>query len=226
MATLHQEVNFNTAFSTGLTCILSSVAAGDALVLCLRERDGSAEPSVSDDVNGTWGASDVTDASPSGTGRASIFSYLNSSSGAITVTISYGASGRVFQGVAAAFSPGAGATFSVDQTSSNSITGSTGHNAGSLTAGAGFVIAAAAHSANSGGETEGANGFTAFSMAAGEREYHRYLLTSGSTLSAPYATVNSINSNQVMCSYLEAGGGTDAYSGRGIGRGISRGVYR
>lgn len=224
MATLRVQVSYNQGFGTELTNILlTGVVAGDLLTLCLRERDGSAEPTVSDNVNGSWGASDITDADPSGNGRVSIFSFVNAAGGDTTISVVYGVN-RVFQGNAAAWAPAGGTTFSVDQTNSNSTASTTSHNAGAITAGAGVIIAAGTHSANSGGETIG-DSFTALTMAAGEREYHRYKLTSGETVDADYTTTNSISTNQVICSFLESGSAA-SYSGRGIGRGIGRGVMR
>ena len=222
MATLRVQTSFNQGFGTELTNILlTGVVAGDLLTLCLRERDGSAEPTVSDNVNGSWGASDITDADPSGNGRASIFSFVNAAGGDTTISVVYGVN-RVFQGNAAAWTPAGGTTFSVDQTGSNSPATTMNHAAASITAGAGVIIAAAAHSANSGGETIG-DGFTALTMVAGEREYHRYKLTSGETVDADYTTVNTISSNQIITSYLETSAGGvvgPLLAGHLTGRGI------
>jgi len=203
MTTLNTQNSYNQSFGTSTTCQLTGVATGDTLVLCLRERDGSAAPTVSDDINGSWGTALVTVAD--GTrGRASIFRFINAASGNPIITIDYSGINRVFQGIAAAFTPTGAITDG--NTSTNTTTTTTAQNAGSVTASAGFMVACGAHASNDGGSTAG-DSFTAFTMTAGEREYHRYKLTSGETVDADYTTTNSVSANHSLAAFTEASGG-------------------
>lgn len=205
MSTLNTQQPYDQGFGTSQTCTLTGVQAGDSLVLCLRERDQSAEPTVSDSINGSWGASVVTRNATAN--RVSIFRFHNSGAGNPIITVSYGASSRVFQGVGAAITPAPGASITDGLTSgAGTSPAGTGHSAGNVVAGAGFVIAASGHGGDSGGETIG-DGMTAFTMTAGEREYHRYKLTSGETLDSDYTTVNSIDADHVIAAFTEVTSG-------------------
>jgi hypothetical protein len=198
--TLRVQNSYNQAFGLTATVQLTGVGAGDTLVVCLRERDQSADPTVSDDVNGAWSTAVVSRNTT--TARVSLFAFHNSGAGNPTITLTYGAN-KVFQGIAAAFnSTGA---MSTGSTNNNGMT-STSHNAGNVTAGLGVMVACSGHSADSGGETIG-DGFTAFTMTAGEREYHRYKITTGETVDADYTTVNSVSADHVLAGFTDAGGG-------------------
>lgn len=211
MATLRVEGNDTEASADdALQIALTGVQAGDLLVVFVRERDGTslgATP-ITDTVNGTtgWvvGPDVLTD--------PYIRSFYNLNSGAGDPTIEVDFTGNITgQAWGAAFAPAAGGnTWSLEDSDTQTNASGTAHNADNVTlSGTGVLAAGNAHSGDSGGETIG-DGYTAATMAAGEREYHRYKLSSGETADAHYTTTNSISSVGVHLAFLEtaAGGGS------------------
>lgn len=212
MATLRVQDNSG-ASSSSVVFNLTGVLAGDLVVVSVRERDNNAlgATPITDTVNSTTGW--VQGPDHFNGGRIVQWYNLASAAGDPAITVSFG-SVSVLQGIAAAFAPNAGGnTFSLAASNEATNSSGTAHNAGSVTlGGVGVLVAGNGIDGDTGGETDN-DGYTAFTMEPGEREYHRYKLSNGETVDADFTTVNSVPSAGAHMAFLETsagGGGTVA----------------
>lgn len=199
MATLRAQ-----AFANNVTTNLVGVIAGDLMVVCYRERDSSGAPTILSDLDGAFTVADGENTN----GNAQILYLVATTTG--THAISQSAGGGVWDANLFCFAPDVGGnTWTLGNHDAAPVASATAHAAPSCIALAGVVCAAACHDGPSGGETEGADTFTA-GTSSGDRRYHRYKLTTGATYTAPYTTGSAVPSAQVIAAFTETAGSPPA----------------
>ena len=186
---------------------LNGVQAGDLLTVCVRERDGDAL-SVSDDVNGSWGAAIVS--APLTVGQSKIFAFRNSAAGNPTVSVT---GGTVRDWNAAAwigYQTGAG-VFDVTGSVTNSATTSQTHDDSGITPSASALILTAwTGTQNVSQSVTPHSGFTALTVAqvgGDDRQYYAYKEAHTGSINPTHTTGTSITTDACCAAFLALAGG-------------------
>lgn len=190
--------------TTGYESANPSIAtvAGDLIVVCLRERDGSGI-TVSDNVNGAYSTGETRAVNVARTG---IWYFANCAGGTVTVTVA-GGSVRDFN-VSVWSGVGTGAKDTSAQAGSG---GTLNHQMGSVTPSAAALIVTACGTGANGGMTLDAAFTAALDInvnATANRQFYAY------KVSAPASTINPTHVSAASCAhdgvsvvFLESGGG-------------------
>jgi hypothetical protein len=205
-----QDVVDTGAGATDADVTLTSIQAGDLLVVCFRERDGGsiAGLSVISDLDGAF-AQVVTRANNAA--RVWIGALLASSAGTHVITIDYGGPSVVFDANASGW--GGIESGTADTTNNTGGGATTSHNHGSVTPSASaLIITCWGCSGDNNGETPGADGMTALTNTASiasdflGKQYYQYKVGHTGAIDGDFTTADSVAFDGVIAAFLESEG--------------------
>ena len=202
---VQQSTNAEAGLATTITASLTGVTSGNRLIVCIRERDGTAVSSISDTVNGSWTLTGNGVTQSIDDARVAIYSFPNSGAGNPTVTVTMAGTAPKDVNLSEWSGTNTGAA---DNTATFNQTSGTSHAAGTFTPSASaLVIAAIGFSADPGTRTP--SGFTSLNIDAGAaaRQWFGYATGVTGASTPTITTSNTVTSDGAMAGFLETGGG-------------------
>lgn len=190
-----------------VTATLNGVQAGDMLVVCIYERDGSGISSVSDSVNGAWTLVEQRSITAA---QAAIYFKANSGAGNPVVTVT--AAGTSPRDINASAWSGLPTSVTADTQNEAGNSSVTAHTHGSITpSAASLIITCVSSGADFTSLVSYNTGFAGLDVDAGvanaNRRLYAYKAGHTGTINPTHNVTTSVSSDGVVGAFVESSGG-------------------
>jgi hypothetical protein len=211
MAAVLHDQDTGVANNSNTANVTITVTAGDRIIVCVREHNGTAITSVSSDVDGA-----LTQEVNRSVNAANVYIWslrASATGGNHVITVATAGGNTTFDFNASTWG-GVVTTGAADTSTGNGGAATTTPNHGSITpSAAALIITAWGGGSDNGGETGGSDGMTALQNTADAnsgnvgKQYYQYKVTHTGAIDGDFTTTNSVAYDGVIAAFLESGGG-------------------